>query len=236
MAVMDEQTSEIAIVSLDCPDRSYPSVGSTHPPALRLERTVSDLFGLASRKARPIPAPGSITIVGACAFRWDERIDAPPAAPAYRFLPVGRRRPAPDRSRSRARWHHRTRAFPLHRQRRDRGPAGAAAGIYPQGDRRAHDRGQPGARRPTGRTRVGRQHRRLCLCVFEGGRSGAGTGRAGSRGLAARAAGRARTACQPSRRHRRHLQRRFLRPDPRPLRRAARKRPARMPTPHSAID
>src|SRR6186713_340873 len=46
MAILDELTSEIAVVSLDCPDRSYPSIGARHPPALRLERTVNDLFGL----------------------------------------------------------------------------------------------------------------------------------------------------------------------------------------------
>ena len=44
MAIMDGDTAEIAVVSLDCPDRVYPSVGNYHPPALRLERTVNDLF------------------------------------------------------------------------------------------------------------------------------------------------------------------------------------------------
>src|SRR3979490_3500077 len=46
MAIMDGQTAEIAVVSLDCPDRTFPSVGKHHPPALRLERTIHDLFGL----------------------------------------------------------------------------------------------------------------------------------------------------------------------------------------------
>ena len=46
MAIMDEQTAEIAVVSLDCPDRAYPSVSQHHPPAFRLERAVRDLFGL----------------------------------------------------------------------------------------------------------------------------------------------------------------------------------------------
>src|SRR5215213_10620759 len=43
-AIMDEHTAEIAIISLDCPDRRYPSVGQHHPPAIRLERTIRDLF------------------------------------------------------------------------------------------------------------------------------------------------------------------------------------------------
>ena len=73
-----DDAAEIAVVSLDCPDRSYPSVGMHHPPALRLERTVNDLFGLIGRKACPIPAPGSITIAGAFAFRLGDRIDALP--------------------------------------------------------------------------------------------------------------------------------------------------------------
>jgi Ni,Fe-hydrogenase III large subunit len=46
MAIMDERTAEIVVVSLDCSGRHYPSVGKHHPPALRLERTIHDLFGL----------------------------------------------------------------------------------------------------------------------------------------------------------------------------------------------
>src|SRR5437870_3223296 len=48
MALMDEPSAEIAVVSLDCPARSYPSIGLHHPPALRLERAVRDLFGLSA--------------------------------------------------------------------------------------------------------------------------------------------------------------------------------------------
>src|ERR1700722_9060315 len=48
MAILDQQTTEIATVSLDCPDRLYPSVGLRHPPALRLERAVNDLYGLSA--------------------------------------------------------------------------------------------------------------------------------------------------------------------------------------------
>ena len=46
MAIGGEHGNEIAVISLDCPDGSFPSVGLHHPPALRLERTVTDLFGL----------------------------------------------------------------------------------------------------------------------------------------------------------------------------------------------
>ena len=56
MAIKDETTAEIAVVSLDCPDRSYPSVAAGHPPALRLERSARDLFGL-SAQGVPDPRP-----------------------------------------------------------------------------------------------------------------------------------------------------------------------------------
>src|SRR5882672_8672211 len=48
MAIIDRDTAEIAVVSLECPDGRYPSVGKHHPPALRLERAVNDLFGLSA--------------------------------------------------------------------------------------------------------------------------------------------------------------------------------------------
>ncbi len=44
MAVLDEKL--VAILSLHCPERSFPSVGLHHAPALRLERAARDLFGL----------------------------------------------------------------------------------------------------------------------------------------------------------------------------------------------
>jgi Ni,Fe-hydrogenase III large subunit len=46
MALAAQDPLEIAVVSLSCPDRAYPSVGRHHPPAIRLERAISDLFGL----------------------------------------------------------------------------------------------------------------------------------------------------------------------------------------------
>jgi len=46
MALIEEAASAVAVVSLPCPNGRYPSVGRLHPPALRLERTIRDLFGL----------------------------------------------------------------------------------------------------------------------------------------------------------------------------------------------
>jgi Ni,Fe-hydrogenase III large subunit len=45
-ALLDELAAEIAVVSLECIDGRYPSVGQRHPPAIRLERTARDLFGI----------------------------------------------------------------------------------------------------------------------------------------------------------------------------------------------
>jgi Ni,Fe-hydrogenase III large subunit len=58
MALAVQDPLEIAIVSLPCPcpDGSFPSVGQHHPPAIRLERAIHDLFGLMPRgtdDARP---------------------------------------------------------------------------------------------------------------------------------------------------------------------------------------
>jgi Ni,Fe-hydrogenase III large subunit len=46
MAVLDEGAREIAVVTLPCPDGHFPSVGALHPPAIRLERALRDLYGL----------------------------------------------------------------------------------------------------------------------------------------------------------------------------------------------
>jgi Ni,Fe-hydrogenase III large subunit len=41
-----ESEGFIAVLTLACPDQRYPSVGRLHPPALRLERTLADLYDL----------------------------------------------------------------------------------------------------------------------------------------------------------------------------------------------
>jgi Ni,Fe-hydrogenase III large subunit len=49
MALLDEPAGEIGVVSLDCVQGRFPSVGARHAPALRLERAMRDLFGLVPR-------------------------------------------------------------------------------------------------------------------------------------------------------------------------------------------
>jgi Ni,Fe-hydrogenase III large subunit len=46
MAVLDEETAEIAVATIECPHGSFPSVGAIHRPAIRLERALRDLYGL----------------------------------------------------------------------------------------------------------------------------------------------------------------------------------------------
>src|ERR1700692_1763432 len=87
MAIMDAETAEGAIVSLDAPDRSYPSVGAPHPPALRLERTISDLFGL-SAQGLPDLRPWLDHDNWGVRFPLGERVDALPKSAPYRFLPA----------------------------------------------------------------------------------------------------------------------------------------------------
>ncbi len=87
MALLAGDPAEIAVVSLACPEGGFPSVGQHHPPAIRLERGVHDLFGLEPRNAedaRPWLDHG----------RWRMRTPLGAARPdpgdgdAYAFLPV----------------------------------------------------------------------------------------------------------------------------------------------------
>src|SRR5208282_1462134 len=46
MAILDESQKNIIVATIECPDGRFPSVGRLHPPAIRLERALRDLFGL----------------------------------------------------------------------------------------------------------------------------------------------------------------------------------------------
>ena len=46
MAVLDESRREAGVISLEVLAGRFPSVGQFHPPAIRLERAIKDLFGL----------------------------------------------------------------------------------------------------------------------------------------------------------------------------------------------
>ncbi len=49
MALLEPADHGIAVLTLPCPDGGYPSVGLMHPPAIRLERAIRDLFGYEPR-------------------------------------------------------------------------------------------------------------------------------------------------------------------------------------------
>ncbi|MBV9250614.1 MAG: nickel-dependent hydrogenase large subunit [Acetobacteraceae bacterium] len=70
------QQPRITVLSLDCPDQRYPSVGRVHAPAIRLERAARDLFGL-----EPVGLPDTRPWLDH--GRWGDE-----TPPAYSFLPV----------------------------------------------------------------------------------------------------------------------------------------------------
>ena len=79
MALLAPADNEpIGVLSLDCPEGHYPSVGQAHPPAIRLERAMRDLFGL-----DPVGLPDTRPWLDH--GRWGD--ETPPAA-SYPFLPV----------------------------------------------------------------------------------------------------------------------------------------------------
>jgi Ni,Fe-hydrogenase III large subunit len=79
MAVLDAATAPpVAVLSLACPDNRFPAVGTVHPPAIRLERTIRDLFGLE-------PEGLADTRSWLDHGRWG---DTQEPATSYRFLPA----------------------------------------------------------------------------------------------------------------------------------------------------
>jgi Ni,Fe-hydrogenase III large subunit/Ni,Fe-hydrogenase III component G len=85
MAVLATEPWSVAVASLACENGKFPSVGCRHAPAIRLERTIHDLFGLKASGAvdhRPWLDHG----------RWrvnaplSEKTPAPASPPAYDFL------------------------------------------------------------------------------------------------------------------------------------------------------
>jgi Ni,Fe-hydrogenase III large subunit len=86
MAFLDDSACAVTVVSLPCPDRRFPSVGRHHPPAIRLERTIHDLFGLTPVGAdddRPWLDHGRWSVATPLA----DETPAPVTPPAYAFLP-----------------------------------------------------------------------------------------------------------------------------------------------------
>jgi len=84
LALLDEKGATGAVVTLDCPNGHFPSIGALHAPAIRLERAICDLFGHAAdgaRDTRPWLDHG----------RWDvsqplARVPSQPTPAPYSFL------------------------------------------------------------------------------------------------------------------------------------------------------
>jgi Ni,Fe-hydrogenase III large subunit len=87
MAMIDDSTGEMAVVSLSCPAGKFPSVGAIHPPAIRLERAIHSLYGF-----DPVGAPDTRPWLDLGFWDVQHPLGARTAAPAertaYGFLPA----------------------------------------------------------------------------------------------------------------------------------------------------
>jgi Ni,Fe-hydrogenase III large subunit len=86
MALLAGDFRDIAVISYTCKDGAYPSVAARHPPAIRLERAIRDLYGL-----NATDAPDARTWLD-LGF-WKVRHPLGKATPArkqqaYQFLPT----------------------------------------------------------------------------------------------------------------------------------------------------
>ena len=65
LALLEERSDAIAVFTLECPDGKFPSVGAHHPAAIRLERTITDLYGFKPDGRGGYAGIGSISASGA---------------------------------------------------------------------------------------------------------------------------------------------------------------------------
>jgi Ni,Fe-hydrogenase III large subunit len=86
-AVVDESAGNIGVISYDCPEGRFPSIGARHPPALRLERAIHDLFGLEPQEI-PDRRPWLDHGRWGKRFPLTDRCKAPPPDASYTFLPA----------------------------------------------------------------------------------------------------------------------------------------------------
>ena len=87
MALLGSDPTEVVVISLACPDGTFPSVGAVHSPAIRLEHAIADLFGLT-----PINAPDTRPWLDLGFWNVRHPLAKQPrpaeARPPYSFLPV----------------------------------------------------------------------------------------------------------------------------------------------------
>ena len=87
MALIDDTTAQILVLSLPCPERTFPSVGMSHPPALRLERTIRDLYGLEPENC-PDERPWLDHNRWGVRHPLGEAVEVPADGAPYSFLPA----------------------------------------------------------------------------------------------------------------------------------------------------
>ncbi len=76
LALHDEADGAVAVASLGCSDGRFPSIGAVRPGAIRLERTIFDLFGhvpIGSLDGRPWLDHGNWPVAHPLAARPSER-------------------------------------------------------------------------------------------------------------------------------------------------------------------
>ena len=86
MAVSPPASDTVTIVSIECPNGTFPSVGAVHPPAIRLERAIHSLYGLV-----PVGAPDTRPWLDHGFWGVQHPLGATASAskqPGYVFLPV----------------------------------------------------------------------------------------------------------------------------------------------------
>jgi Ni,Fe-hydrogenase III large subunit len=87
MAVLDERAGDVAVITIECPQAHFPSVGALHPPAIRLERAVRDLYGM-EPVGLPDPRPWLDLGFWNVAHPLGQRRDAAGGGAPYPFLPT----------------------------------------------------------------------------------------------------------------------------------------------------
>ncbi len=86
LSYWDATSREAGVLSLPCPEGRFPSLGRLHAPALRLERTIRDLYGVVAEEC---PDSRPWLDHGAWGIRFPlGKADPAIGPPAYPFLPA----------------------------------------------------------------------------------------------------------------------------------------------------
>jgi Ni,Fe-hydrogenase III large subunit len=85
LALLNEEPVEVGVITVECADGTFPSVGAVHPPSLRLERTIRDLHGL-EPVGLPDPRPWLDHDRWGVKHPQGARAEAPAGSTRYSFL------------------------------------------------------------------------------------------------------------------------------------------------------